>query len=79
VQEFKAERVEGAVNVPFMVQGDAGLEANAKFAGDSHFGVQFSNCVALSGFSSSCKFGENANYRRTSISGTKKSTDNLPA
>lgn len=35
VQEFKAERVEGAVNVPFMVQGDAGLEANAKFAEDA--------------------------------------------
>lgn len=32
-QEFGAERVEGAVNVPFMVRGDSGLVPNTKFAG----------------------------------------------
>jgi len=39
VQEFDTERVEGAVNVPFMIRGDAGLVPNAKFAGESQFDI----------------------------------------
>ena len=34
VQEFESERVKGAVNVPFMLRGDAGLILNAKFTGN---------------------------------------------